>query len=186
MSQNSENFPPNWDANEEECQYVPLTCPWTITCKQGTLKFIITSLEWTFNSDLWMRVTAHSEGNPNLTKQINIDNYHALLESQSEGLNDYVTFPEPHLDSFQLHILGELLHFFFLRRYNFLNGQCSSSLSGLGTGQIFWHRPRPGCRSIHLLNRVQNCVLLSEPNRTPLMTNMISIYSERELYFQHC
>ena len=116
MSQNSERFPPNRDANEEECQYVPLICPWTITCKEGTLKFIITSLKWTFNCDFWITVTAHSEGNPNFTKQINIDKYHALLESLSEALNDYVKIPERHLDSFQLHILGELLHFFFFEK----------------------------------------------------------------------
>ena len=65
MSQNFENFPPNWDAIEEECQYVPLTCPWTITCQDRTLVFIITSLEWTFNYDFWIRVTAHPKENPN-------------------------------------------------------------------------------------------------------------------------
>ena len=113
MPQHFENFPPNWDAIEKECQYVPLTCPWTITCKDGTLEFIITSLEWTFNYVFWIRVTAHSEGNPNISKQININKHHPLLESLSEALNDYLKLPEPHLDSHQLHILGELLDFFF-------------------------------------------------------------------------
>ena len=49
MPQNFENFPPNWDAIEKEWYYVPLTCPWTITCKDGTVVFINTSLQWTFN-----------------------------------------------------------------------------------------------------------------------------------------
>ena len=108
MPQHFENFPPNLDAIEEERHYVPLTCPWTITCKDGTLEFIITSLEWTFNYDFWLRMTAHSEGNPNILKQINIHEHHPLLESLSEALNDYVELPEPHLNSLQLHIIGEL------------------------------------------------------------------------------
>ena len=111
MPQNFENLPPNWEAIEEECQHIPLTCPWSITCKDGTLVFIITSLEWTFNYDFWIRVTAHPEENPYNFKQINIDTHHPLLESLSEALNDYVKFPEPYLDSLQLHILRELLDF---------------------------------------------------------------------------
>ena len=113
MPQNFENLPPNWDAIEEECQYVPLTCPWTITCKDGTLEFIITSLEWTFNYGFWIRVTTHSEGNPNISKQISINKHHPLLESLSEALNDYVKLPEHQWDSLQLHILEKLLDFLF-------------------------------------------------------------------------
>ena len=107
-----ENLPPNWD-DIEECQHIPLKYPWTVACEDGTLAFIITSLEWTFNYDFWMRVTAHPEESPNISKQINVDKHHPLLESLSEALNDYVKLPEPHLNSFQLHILGELLDFLF-------------------------------------------------------------------------
>ena len=46
-------------------------------------------------------------------KQNNIDKHQPLLESLSEALNDYVELPEPHLNSLQLHILGELLDFLF-------------------------------------------------------------------------
>ena len=113
MPQNFENFPPNCDDIEEECQYVPLTRPWIITCKDGTLQFIITSLEWTFNYEFWIRVTAHSEGIPKISKQINIDKHHPLLESLLEALNNYVKLPVPHLNSLQFHILGELLDFLF-------------------------------------------------------------------------
>ena len=113
MPQNFENFPPNWDAIEEECQYVRLTGPWTITGNVGTLDFIITSLEWTFNYEFWKRVTAHSEGNPIISKQITIIKHHILLESLSDALNDYVRIPKPHLDSFQLQILAELIDFLF-------------------------------------------------------------------------
>ena len=38
-----ENLPPNWDDIEEECEYVPLTCPWTIACEDGTLTVEIPS-----------------------------------------------------------------------------------------------------------------------------------------------
>ena len=113
MPQNFENLPPNWEDTEEDCEHISLACPWTISCKDGTLEFIITSLEWTFNHDFWLRVTAHSEGNPNILKQINIDKHHFLLESLSEALNNYMELPEPHLNSLQLHILGELLDFLF-------------------------------------------------------------------------
>ena len=65
MPQNFENLPPNWDVTEKGCQNFPLTCPWTIACADGTLAFTITSLEWTFNYDFWIIVTAHPEDKPN-------------------------------------------------------------------------------------------------------------------------
>ena len=74
---------------------------------------MLTSLEWTFSYDFWIRVTAHPEENPSIAKQINIDKHHPLLETLSEALYDYVKLPEPHLDFLQLHILGELLDFLF-------------------------------------------------------------------------
>ena len=113
MPQNYENLPTNCEDIKEDCEHISLACPWTISCKDGTLEFITTSLEWTFNLDFWKRVTAHSEGNPNILKQINIDKHHILLESLSEALIDYVVLPEPHLNSLQLHILGELLDLLF-------------------------------------------------------------------------
>ena len=112
MPQEVEDPPPNWDNIEEECQRVPLNCPWIITCEDGIPAFIITSLEWTFNYDFWIRVTAHSEGNPSDSKQRDINKHHSLPESLSEA-NDYLKSPEPYLDSHQLHIFGELLDFLF-------------------------------------------------------------------------
>ena len=108
-----EDLPPNWDDIEEECQHVPLNCPWIITCEDGTLAVIITSLERTFSYDFWLRVTAHPEENPNTPRQTDINKHHLLLESPSEALKDYVKFPEHHLNSHQLHLRGELLDFFF-------------------------------------------------------------------------
>ena len=113
MPQNIEDLPLNWDDIGKECQYVPLNCPWTNICNDGTLSFIITSLERTFNYDFWIRVTAYSEENPTISKQINIDKRHPLLESLSEALNDYVKLPVPHVNSLQLHILGALLDSLF-------------------------------------------------------------------------
>ena len=113
MPEDFENFPLNWDDVEEECQYVSLNCPWTITSDNETLAIIITSLEWTCNYHFWIRKTAHPEGNPNITRKININKHHPLLESLSEALNDYMDFPEPPLNTHQLYILGQLLAFLF-------------------------------------------------------------------------
>ena len=113
MPRYCEDLPPNWEDIKEDCEHISLACPWTIFCKDGTLEVIITSLDWTFNHDFWIRVTVDSEGSPNIPKQIGIDKHHFLLESLSEALIDYVELPEPHLDFLQLHILGELLDFLF-------------------------------------------------------------------------
>ena len=116
MPQYFQNLPPNfhqWEDIKEDCEHTSLACPWIIFCEDGTLELIIASLEWTFNHDFWIRVTAHSEGNPNILEQININKHHLLLETLSKALIDYVELPEPHLISLQLHILGELLDFLF-------------------------------------------------------------------------
>ena len=109
MPHKAENFPPNWDDINDERQYNPLNCPWTITSENETLTVVITCLKWTFNYDFWIRVTAHPEGNPNISKQIDINKRNPLLESLSEALDDYEDFLEPYLNSYELHILGELL-----------------------------------------------------------------------------
>ena len=109
MPRKSDNFPPNWDNIDDECQYLPLNCPWTITSANETLTVVITFLKWTFEYDFWIRVTAHPEENPHISKQIGINKHNPLLESLSEALDEYEDFHEPHLNSYQLHILGELL-----------------------------------------------------------------------------
>ena len=58
-------------------------------------------------------MTAHSDINPAISKQINLDKLHPSLESLSEALNHYVKFPEPDLNSHQLRILGELQDILF-------------------------------------------------------------------------
>ena len=109
MPQKSEDLPPNWDNIDDECQHIPLNCPWTIISANGTLTFVITCLKWPFKYDFWIRVTAHPEGNPHISKQIDISKHNPLFESLSEALGEYEDFLEPHLESYQLHILGELL-----------------------------------------------------------------------------
>ena len=108
-----ESLPPNWDDIEDECQYNLPKCPWTITFDDETLKIVVTSKKHTFNYDFWRRVTAHPEGNPNNSKQTEIPKHNPLLESLSEAPNEYEVFFEPHLNSHQLHVLGELLFFLF-------------------------------------------------------------------------
>ena len=100
---------------EIECKHVPLNCPWIITSKDETLTVIITCLKWTFNYDFCIRVTVHPEGNSDISKQIDLGDYHPLLKSLSEALNLYEAFPEPHLNHFQLEILGELIEYLYLK-----------------------------------------------------------------------
>ena len=107
------NLPPNWVDIDDGCQDIPLNCSWTIIFGNKTLTVVITCLRWTFNYDFWIRVTAHPEGNTNISKQIDINKHNPLLVSPSEALEDYENFPEPHLNSYQLHILGELLDSLF-------------------------------------------------------------------------
>ena len=97
MPQKSENLLPKWDDIDDECQQIPLNCPSTITSRNETLTVVITCLKWTLNYDFWIRVTAHPEGNPNISKQKDINKHNPLLESLSEALDEYEDFPEPHL-----------------------------------------------------------------------------------------
>ena len=85
MPQKFENLPPKWHDIEEECQHVQLNCPWTITFEDETLAVIIKCIKWTFNYDFWIRVTAHPEENPNISKRIDIYKQHPLLEPLSEA-----------------------------------------------------------------------------------------------------
>ena len=75
-----------------------------------------------------MRVTAHPEGKPNISKKKNINQHHPILAFLSEALNAYVDFPEPHLNSYQLKFLEKYLTPQF-EDINPHNGQYSSCLS---------------------------------------------------------
>ena len=105
MPQKFENLPLNWDDIDDDCQHIPLNCKWTIISENETLTVVITCLKWTFNYDFWIRVTAHPEGNPNISKQIDNNRHNPLLESLSEPLEGYENFLKPHLNSSYLHIL---------------------------------------------------------------------------------
>ena len=109
MPQKVENLLLNSDDIDNECQQNPLNCPWTITSENETLTVVIKCLKWTFNYDFWIRVTARPEGNPSISKQRDINKHNPLHVSLSDALDDYEVFLEPHLNSYQLHVLGELL-----------------------------------------------------------------------------
>ena len=113
MQQKSESLPPNWDDIDDESQHIPMNCPWTITSGNETLTVVITCLKWTFSYDFWITVTAQPERNLNISKQIDINMHNPFLVSLSEALDDCEDFPEPHLNSYQFHILGELLDSLF-------------------------------------------------------------------------
>ena len=105
------NFPTNWNDIDDECQHNPLSCLWTITSENETLTVVITCLKCTFNYDFWKKMTAHPERNPSFPKQTDINKHNPLLVSLSEALDDYEDFTEAHLNSYQLHIVGELSDF---------------------------------------------------------------------------
>ena len=111
MPQKTDNSPPDWNDIEDECQHIPINCPWTIVSNDENLFVIITCLKWTFNYDFWIRVTVYPEENTQISNQVDIWEYSPLLESSSEALFKYYEFPEPHLIYYQLHILGELVHY---------------------------------------------------------------------------
>ena len=89
MPQKTENLPPNWDDINDEDQHIALNCQWTITSADETLTVVITFLKWTFNYEFWIKVTAHPELKPNISRQIDIKKHHALLVSLSEALYDF-------------------------------------------------------------------------------------------------
>ena len=153
--QKSEYLPPKWNDIDDECQHSPLISPWTITSENENLTVVITCLKWIINYDFWIRVTAHPKGNSSISKQIDLSMHNPLLLSLSEALDDYEDFREAHLNSYQLHILGELLDSLFCG-YNPHNGQYSSCLSWSSHWQIFWHKSRSGRRIFYPIDRTKN------------------------------
>ena len=83
-----ENLSPNYDDIDNECQHIPLNCPWAITSENETLTVVITCLKWTFNYDFWIRGTADPEGKPNISKQIDNNQHQPLLAFLSEALDN--------------------------------------------------------------------------------------------------
>ena len=112
------------------------------------------------------------------TKDIN--QHHPLLASISEALNEYQDFLEPHLKSYQLQCLGELLDFLF-SRYNPHNSQYSSCLSWSSHPRIFWHRSRSGDRIFYpLIKRKINFALGDAPGDAGELANYT--FKEKALF----
>ena len=94
---------------EEQCKHIPLNGLWPITPQDLNLTVVITCLEWSFNYEFCVRVTAYPLGTPNFSKQIDLDDHHPLLRSLTNALNLYEVFPELQLNSHQLVISEELM-----------------------------------------------------------------------------
>ena len=121
---------------ENECKQIPLNCPWSITSKDESLTVTITCLKWSPNCDFCVQVTAHPQGAPNVSKQIDLDDLKLLLRSSTDALNLYEAFPEPHLNPFHFHILEELKHH-----------DCHPPWwSWSSHRQVFWHKSQWGRR----------------------------------------
>ena len=86
MLQILESTVQDWDNVDDECQHVPLNCPWTITSKDKSWTVIIMCLEWTFNYDFWKRLTARTQGDPNTSKQRKSSEHDFLHKLRPEAL----------------------------------------------------------------------------------------------------
>ena len=116
MPKKIESTVPDWDKiPEDECKYITLNCPWTITSKDESLTVMMTCLKWTFNYDFCVRVTAHPQAALNISHQIDIDDHHPLLRSIPDALNLNDAFPQPHLKNHQLDFLGFLIEYLDLK-----------------------------------------------------------------------
>ena len=111
MPQKFDNSPPHWDKAEDECQLIPINCPWITASNDENLSVIIACLKWTFNYDFWIRVTLYPEGKLHVSEQVDVWEYSPLLESLSVALSKSYDSPEPHLKEYQLHIFGELFDY---------------------------------------------------------------------------
>ena len=116
MPQNFESLILDFDEKHEDgCRHISLNCPRTITSKDEILTVIISCLEWTFNFDFCVRLAAHPQGTPHISKQLELDNHHPLHRPLTHALNLYRTFPETHLNTHQLDKLGELIEYLEIR-----------------------------------------------------------------------
>ena len=112
MPQNVESLILGLDERPEgECKLIPLNCPWTLTSKDERLAVILACLNWTFNYGFCVRLIAHPEGTPNVSKQLDPDDHHPLLISLIDALYIYETFPEPHLNTHQLDIVDDIMEY---------------------------------------------------------------------------
>ena len=100
---------------ENERKHIPFNCPWIIISKDETLTVIITCLKWTFNYGFCIRVIVHPDGKSENSKQTDLHDHRPLLKSLSDALSLYEVFPDPHLNSFQLEILDELIDYLDLK-----------------------------------------------------------------------
>ena len=82
-----------------------------------SLTVIITCLKKTFYYNFCVRVTAHPLGAPNVLKEKDLHDNHPLLRFLIDALNLYEVFPEPHINTYQLESLEELLEYLYLKFY---------------------------------------------------------------------
>ena len=96
MPQNVESLILNSDKiPENECKQIPLKFSRTLTFKNESLTVIMICLKWTFKYNFCVRVTAHPQGSPNVSKQLDLDDHHPLLRSSTDALSLYTVFTEP-------------------------------------------------------------------------------------------
>ena len=130
-------------------------------------------------------MTTHPEENPKISIQRNIKKNHPLLESLSQALNDYVKILEPHLNSHQLQFLGELLDFLFWEDLNPKMANTHQAHPDLALDKFSGTDPDQDAEAfVRIIKCNVNFALGTEPDEAD--ANILSIFSDRKLYFPHC
>ena len=125
-------------------------------------------LNWTFNYDFWIGVTVHPEGNPNISKQIDVNKHKPLLESPSEALNDCKDFSWTRLELPSTSYSWRSSRLPIPRWYNPHNGQYSSCLSWPGYRQVLRHRSWSRRWLFYTNDRKKKILLLQMHPQTPV------------------
>ena len=104
----------------------------------------------------------------------------------SEALNDYVKFPEPHLDSQQFYIFGQLLDIFFWRVYllDILSKMANTHLAypDLTLDEFFGTDPDQDAEAfIRLMECKVNVALETEPDEAD-NAHVIYLFRKKALF----
>ena len=166
MPQKLEGLITNLDQIPEEgCKHLALNCIRTIISQDVNLTVNITCLKWTFNYEFCLRVTAYALGAPNVSKQMDIDDYHSPLRSLTDALNLYEAFLEPHLTSHQLEFLEELIEYLHLKSYWSILAQPHLASTDMALDKFSGTDPDQDAEAFNPLKQCQNNFALgTEPD----------------------
>ena len=86
-----------------------LFCPWTLETLTQQLKVIITRIDFTLKRQFRLRLQAHPEGEPLLSKFNTLTKFHGHFASSIAAIQHYHDFPEFGFPEVDLTVLNSLL-----------------------------------------------------------------------------